>query len=89
MESDAEERDAAKVALDHAWAWFSLHATQRLQSVNFFLVAIAFLSAAFVTAAKEKMYELASGIAGLAIFTTYFFYRTERVNDFETLTHGI
>ena len=75
MELDSEKE---KIALDHAWAWFSLHATQRLQSVNFFLVATAFLSAAFVTAAKEKMYALAGGIAVLAVLISYVLYRMER-----------
>jgi len=70
--------DAAKTALDHAWQWFSLHATQRLQSVNFFLVATAFLSAAFVTAAKEKMYVVAGGVAILGACLAFFLYRMER-----------
>jgi len=74
----ADEPDHAKTALDHAWDWFSLHATQRLQSVNFYLIAIAFLSAAFVTAVKEKMDAVAAGVAVLAIATSFFFYRMER-----------
>ncbi len=77
MEPDSKDLTAVKLAMDHAWAWFSLHATQRLQSVNFFLVAIAFLSAAFVTAAKEKMYEVASGVAILGVVTSYLFYKIE------------
>ena len=72
------DSDAEKTALEHAWAWFSLHATQRLQSVNFFLIAVAFLSAAFVTAVKEQMYVLAGGIAILGACVSYFFYRMER-----------
>jgi hypothetical protein len=75
-----QERDdnIEKTALEHTWEWFSLHATQRLQSVNFFLIAMAFLSAAFVTAAKEKMYVVAGGVAILATSVSYFFYRLER-----------
>src|SRR5882757_915360 len=38
--------------LDHAWQWFTLHATQRMQAVNFFLVATAFLSTAYVAALR-------------------------------------
>jgi hypothetical protein len=78
--SNTPERDieAEKMALDHAWEWFSLHATQRLQSVYFYLVAIAFLSAAFVTATKDKMYVVASVVAILASSISYFFYRMER-----------
>jgi hypothetical protein len=79
VETDPKRnRDIEKAALEHAWAWFSLHATQRLQSVNFFLITIAFLSAAFVTAAKEQMYLVAGGVAILATSISYFFYRLER-----------
>lgn len=67
-----------RAALEHAWNWFSLHATHRLQLVNFFLVATAFLSAAFVTASKEEMHVLAGAVAVLAVFMSYLFYRIER-----------
>ncbi len=46
----ADKSDAAiseKQAFDHAWNWFSLHAGQRMQSFNFFLIATAFLFAAY------------------------------------------
>lgn len=79
MSSNYSERGTAvKTALDHSWAWFTLHATQRLQSVNFYLISVAFLSAAFVTAAKEHMHALAGGIATLAVCISIFFYRMER-----------
>jgi len=77
VQGKQQDVEASKVALDHAWAWFSLHATQRLQSVNFFLIAVAFLSAAFVTAAKEELFALAAGVALLGAFTSYIFYRME------------
>jgi hypothetical protein len=77
MADEHHKIDNIKVCLDHAWAWFALHATQRLQLVNFFLVAIAFLSAAFVTAAKEQLYLLAGSVAVLAVSLTYCFYRVE------------
>jgi hypothetical protein len=75
---EGDRATLAKEALDHAWNWFALHATQRLQSVNFFLVAIAFLSAAFVTAIKEQMHLIACGISILAVCICFFFYRIER-----------
>ena len=79
MSGTPENTENARAeALDHAWDWFSLHATQRLQSINFFLVAIAFLSAAFVTAAKEKMNVLAGGIAVTGACVSFFFYRMDR-----------
>lgn len=79
MSNDPDPNEAARnTALDHAWAWFSLHATQRLQTVNFFLVATAFLTAAFVTAAEKKLHVVAAAVAVLAICVSYYFYRMER-----------
>jgi hypothetical protein len=87
MTNDSEQdNEQLKIALEHAWNWFSLHANQRLQSVNFFLVATAFLSAAFVTAAKEDMYDLAAGVAVLAVLISFYFYRMER--RIRTLLHA-
>ena len=55
--------EAQKASLDYAWKWFSLHAAHRMQAVNFFLVATAFLFAAFTTASKEDKHVLAIGVA--------------------------
>jgi hypothetical protein len=41
--------DGLRLGLEHARAWQQLHAEQRLRAVDFFLVATAFLVAAFVT----------------------------------------
>jgi hypothetical protein len=45
----ADPDDIHKQALDHAWKWFDLHAAQRMQTFNFFLVATAFLVAAYAS----------------------------------------
>jgi hypothetical protein len=58
--------------------WLTIPLVRSFALNHFFLVATAFLSAAFVTAAKEKMYLLAGGVAILAICTSYFLYRIER-----------
>jgi hypothetical protein len=39
--------EAFKNGGDHAWNWFALHAGQRMQTFNFFLVATGFLVAAY------------------------------------------
>lgn len=70
--------DIRKLALDHLWNWFSLHSTQRLQAVYFYLISISFLSAAYVTAAKEKLNWLAAAVAVLAMAISFLFYRLER-----------
>lgn len=33
--------------MDHAWSWFTLHAGQRMQVINFFLVSLALVIAGF------------------------------------------
>jgi hypothetical protein len=42
-----------KQAREHAWNWFALHATQRMQAFNFFVVAAAFLIAAYAFILEE------------------------------------
>jgi hypothetical protein len=61
--------------LDHAWQWFNLHATQRMQAVNFFLVATAFLSTAYVAALRFPA--VAIGVSALGILFSFVFYRFE------------
>jgi hypothetical protein len=61
--------------LDHAWQWFALHATQRMQAVNFFLVATAFLSTAYVAALRFPA--VAGGVSALGALFSFVFYRFE------------
>lgn len=44
-----EDDELNKQAREHAWNWFSLHASQRMQCVNYFLVAAAFSAAAYAS----------------------------------------
>jgi len=77
--SNAEfKQEAKKEAIKHAWDFFTIHATQRMQSVNFFLVAEAFLFAAFVNAINENRNAVGMGIAVLGTTICYLFYRFER-----------
>jgi hypothetical protein len=63
-------------ALDHAWNWFSLHAAQRMQTFNFFLVAIAFLVAAYASL-LDKSHWAAAFIAAAAAWLAFWFTRLE------------
>jgi hypothetical protein len=63
--------------IDHAWQWFSLHAGQRMQAVNFFLVASAFLSAGYVSALHFEIPTVAAGIAVLGVAFSVAFYAFE------------
>lgn len=73
-----EENATEKIAFDYAWGWFSLHAGQRMQGVNFFLIAIAFLAASYVSAVVGDRPGLAVGISALGAFSSFIFYRIER-----------
>jgi len=46
----------------YAWNWFALHSAQRMQLVNFWLVAVAFLVAAFVQASTSNLTTVAIGV---------------------------
>lgn len=46
----------------YAWNWFALHSGQRMQLVNFWLVAVAFLGAAFVQARTGNLKAVAIGV---------------------------
>ena len=64
-------------ALDHAWRWFELHARQRLQLVNFFLLSAAFLSSGYaVTLADYPRVSAVLALIGLAM--AVFFWLVER-----------
>jgi hypothetical protein len=45
--------------------------------VNFFLVAVAFLAAAFVTALKDKHYAVAVGVGILGTWLSWWFHRLD------------
>jgi hypothetical protein len=64
-------------ALDHAWNWFALHAGQRMQSFNFFLVATAFLVAAYATVLRDHR-EVAAAIGVLGAWISFWFNRLEQ-----------
>jgi hypothetical protein len=49
--------------MSHAWDWFSVHASQRLQVFNFFGLTSAFLVAAFVSAHGDRSPGLAAAVA--------------------------
>jgi hypothetical protein len=69
--------DFSDAALNHAWNWFALHAGQRMQSFNFFLIATAFLVAAYATVLKEHR-DIAVGIGILGAWISLWFNRLEQ-----------
>lgn len=65
-----------KEARAHAWDWFALHANQRMQAFNFFLVATGFLVAAYASA-LPKLPLVACGVALLGSWMTFWFSRLD------------
>jgi hypothetical protein len=77
---EQERRYLVETGLRHAWDWFTLHATQRLQAVNFFLLAMAFLSTAYVSALRFP--QVAAGVSLLgALFAVLFFRFEMRIQE--------
>jgi hypothetical protein len=72
MDSDEIE----KVALDHAWNWFNLHAGQRMQTFNFFLIATAFLIAAYASL-LEKLPLAALAVSLVGAWIAFWFTRLD------------
>lgn len=61
----------------YAWNWFSLHSTQRMQMFNYWLIAIAFLSTAFVEASKSHLKAVSLGVALTGCIASLSFMRLD------------
>lgn len=70
-------QDAETKAQTYAWNWFALHAGQRLQLVNFWLVAVAFLAAAYVQARSDHMAAIAFGVSVTGAVSSLAFVRLD------------
>jgi hypothetical protein len=71
-----DANETAKQAREHAWNWFALHATQRMQAFNFFVVATAFLIAAYASI-LEKHPAAAAVLALVGAWLTFWFNRLD------------
>jgi hypothetical protein len=70
------ELESLEIAREYAWSWFALHASQRMQHLNHFLIAAAFLFAAYGTALPHN--EVAAiGVALVGFLTCLAFHRLE------------
>jgi hypothetical protein len=71
-----DQGDIEKQAREHAWNWFALHAGQRMQTFNFFLVATAFLIAGYASL-LEKHRGGAFGVSLLGAWLAFWFNRLD------------
>jgi hypothetical protein len=72
-----DESDRNASLQSYAWNWFALHAGQRLQLVNFWLVAVAFLAAAFVQAKASHLTAIAFGVSVTGAVSSLAFMRLD------------
>jgi hypothetical protein len=70
-------QDAETKAQTYAWNWFALHAGQRLQLVNFWLVAVAFLASAYVQARSNHLTAIAFGVSITGVVSSVAFVRLD------------
>lgn len=81
--TDKGQQDIAllTVALEHATRWYEFRTSNGLQVLNFFLLASAVMSAAYVSAINGRLHAVAGAIAlvGLAVSSgTYLVGRRQR-----------
>lgn len=62
---------------DYAWNWFALHSGQRLQLVNFWLVAVAFLATSYVQAQASHLVPVAVGVSLAGAISSVAFMRLD------------
>ncbi|WP_427894060.1 hypothetical protein ACQHIV_13065 [Kribbella sp. GL6] len=68
-----DESDVLEAALQHGWSWFSLHAVQRMQVINHYLVAVAFLTAAYGSLAAARHWMIAAAVATTGVVVSLVF----------------
>jgi hypothetical protein len=81
-----EELAWLKELREHAWTWFSMHAQQRMQTLNYFLIAMAFLATAY-GASVAKTPPVASAVAFTGFLVSAAFNRLDFRNR-ELVKHG-
>ncbi|WP_143696570.1 hypothetical protein [Williamsia muralis] len=80
MPDDSADGEGGRLAegLEHAWAWFSVHATQRMQLVNYFIVACAFLVAGVIASVGADVPVGGCIVSLFGVFTVDRFWDLEK-----------
>jgi hypothetical protein len=75
---DDRNPEAEQRAAEHAWRWFALHANQRMQIINYFLVVLALVVAGYGAAIEAENALVARVIVAAGLVMTGAFYTLER-----------
>jgi hypothetical protein len=75
-EAGLTDKDLLKLSYEHSWDWFALHANQRMQCFNFFLVATGFLVAAYASAINN-LPAVALWVSILGAWVAFWFNRLD------------
>jgi hypothetical protein len=70
--------DPHKAVLDHAWNWFSMHAQQRMTTINFFLVVQGALLGALGVTADKKLYGYQFYVGLLIVLMALMFFALDK-----------
>ena len=74
--ADGEDSpESLALALEHAWAWFSLHSGQRLQLIAAYLVGVGLFATAYVSLNNSAAKGSAAMIAGAGVVFSLLFDR--------------
>ena len=65
-------------ALGHVWAWYDARINRGLQVLNFYLVSMAILATAYVSALNSRLYAVAAVLGLLGAAATFAAYKVGR-----------
>ena len=65
-------------ALKHAWDWFDLHAKQRMQTINFYIVLVGAIIAGSGAAIKDEQYAFSALLGVVLVLVSALFFAMDR-----------
>lgn len=69
--------DELRLALDHSWQWFALHAGQRMQLLNYFLLSAGFITAGYGATLNSSRPHVAGTVAAGGCILSLSFWRLD------------
>ncbi|MCR6493527.1 hypothetical protein [Cellulomonas sp. P24] len=75
--SRSDESNELKLALDHSWQWFALHAGQRMQLLNYFLLSAGFITAGYGATLNSSRPQVAGAVATGGCILSVLFWRLD------------